>query len=74
MVALLLTWGIVHGSLHGSLAIDPLVHLTVTQSLVDTLAGEIGRALAGYLVYLGSSQCGGGLFITSYSHGGSACI
>ena len=70
-MALLFTWGIVHGSLHGPLAIGPLVHLAIAQPLVDTLAREIGRVLAGYLVYLGSSQCGGRLFITSYSHGGS---
>ena len=42
--------GVVHGSLHGSLAIGPLVHLVITQPLVDTLAGEIGRDLAGHLV------------------------
>ena len=72
-MALLFTWGIVHGSLHGPLAIGPLVHLAITQPPVDMLAGEIGRVLAGHLVYLGSSQCGGGLFIMSSSHGGSAC-
>ena len=73
MVALLFTWGIVHGSLHGPLAIGPLVHLAIAQPPVDMLAGEIGRVLAGHLVCLGSSQCGGGLFIMSSSHGGSAC-
>ena len=55
MVALLFTWGIVYSSLHGPLAIGLLVQLAVAQPLVDTVAGEIGRALAGYLVYLGSS-------------------
>ena len=52
---MLLTWGVVHGSLHGSLAIDLLVHLAIAQTPVDTLAREIGRVLAGNLVYLGSS-------------------
>ena len=73
MVALLLTWGIVHGGLHGSLAIDPLFHLAIAQPLVDMLAGEIGRVLVGHLVCLGSRQCGSGLFIISSSYGGSAC-
>ena len=50
MAALVLTWGVVHGNLHGSLAIGPFVHLAIAQSPVDTLAGEIGRFLAGYLV------------------------
>ena len=73
MVGLLLTWGVVHSSLHGSLAIDPIFHLAIAQPLVDMLAGEISTALAGHLVCLGSSQCGGGLFITSSSHGGFVC-
>ena len=47
-VALLLTRGVVHVSLHGSLAIGPLVHLAIAQPPVDTLAGEISRVLAGY--------------------------
>ena len=64
--------GVVHGSLHGPLAIGPLVHLAIAQPPVDTLAGEIGRVLAGHLVYLGSSQCGGRLFIMSSSYRGSA--
>ena len=51
MVALLLIWGIIDGSLPKSLAIGPLVHLAVAQPPVDTLAGEIGRVLARYLVY-----------------------
>ena len=73
VVALLFTWSIVYGSLHGPLAIGPLVHLAITQPPVDTLARKIGKVLAGHLVYLGSSQCGGGLFIMSSSYGGSAC-
>ena len=73
MVALLLIWSIVHSCLHGLLAIDPLAHLAITQSPVDMLAEEIGGVLAGHLVHLGASQCGDGLFITSSSHGGSAC-
>ena len=67
------TWGVVHGSLHGSLAIDSLVHLAVTQPPLDTLARDIGRVLAGHLICLRSNQCGGRLFITSSSHRGSAC-
>ena len=55
-VLLLFTWGIVHNSLHGSLAIDPLVHLAIAQPLVDMLVGEIGRVLSGHLVHQGSSQ------------------
>ena len=54
-VALLLTWGVVHGSLHRPLAIGPLVHPAITQTPVDTLARKIGRALARHLVCLGSS-------------------
>ena len=69
-MALLLTLGIVHGSLHRSLAIDPLVHLAIAQPPVDTLSREICRVLPGHLVHLGSKQCGGGLFIMSSSHGG----
>ena len=72
-MALLFTWGIVHGSLHGPLAIGPLVHLAIAQTLVDMLAREIGRVVVGHLVCLGSSQCSGGLHITYFSHGGSAC-
>ena len=34
------------GSLHGPLALGPLVHLAVTQPPVDTLAREFGRVLA----------------------------
>ena len=55
-MALLFTWGIVHGSLHRSLAIDPLVHLAITQPPVDMLAGEIDRVLAGHLVHLGPAN------------------
>ena len=55
-MALLLIWGIVHGSLHKPLAIGPLVHLAVPQPPVDTLVGEVGRVLAGHLVFLGSSH------------------
>ena len=73
MVVLLFTWDVVHGSLYGPLAIGPLVHLAVTQPLVDTLARMIGRVLAGHIVCLGSSQCGGGFFIMSSSYGGSEC-
>ena len=73
MVALLFIWGIIHGSLHGPLAIGPLVHLAIAETPADMLARDIGRVLAEYLVYLGSSQCGGRLFITLSSHGGSAC-
>ena len=40
-----------HGSLHRSLAIGPLVHLAIAQPPVDMLAREIGRVLAGHLVY-----------------------
>ena len=72
MVALLFRWGVVHGSLHGPLAIVPLAHLAIAQPPVDTLARKIGRVLAGHLVCLVSSQCGGKLFIKSSSHGGSA--
>ena len=60
--------------LYKPLAIGPLVHLAIAQPLEDTLAGKIPfRVLAGHLVYLGSSQYGGRLFIMSFSHGGSAC-
>ena len=72
-MALLFAWGIVYGSLYRSLAIGPFIHLAIVQLLVDMLVGEIDRVLAGHLVYLGSSKCGSGLFITSSSHGGSAC-
>ena len=50
MVALLLTWGIVHGSLHGSLAIGPLVYLVLAQPPVDALARDIGRVLARHIL------------------------
>ena len=70
---LLFTWGVDHGSLHGPLAIGPLVHLAVAQPPVDMLAGRISRVLAGHLVYLEFSQCGGRLFITSPSHRESSC-
>ena len=73
MVVMLFTWGVIYSSLHGPLAIGPLVHLAVTQPPVDTLAREIGRVLAGHLVHLWSSQCSGRLFIMSSSDGGSAC-
>ena len=72
-VVLLFTWGIVHGSLHGLLTIGLVVHSAVTESLVDTLAGKISRVLAGHLVYLGSSQYSGRLFIMPSSYGASAC-
>ena len=72
-MALLFTWGVVHGGLHRPLTIGPFVHLAVAQPPVDILAGEIGRVLAGHLVYLGSSQCSGGLFVIFSSHRGSAC-
>ena len=71
-MVLLLTWGVVHGSLYASLAIGQLVHLAVTQPPVDMLAEEIGRVLTGHLVYRWSSQSGSKLFITSSSYGGSA--
>ena len=71
VVALQLTWGIVHGSLHGSLAIDPLVHLAVAQPPVNMLARKNSRVLTGYLVCQKSRQCGDKLFIMSSSHKGS---
>ena len=49
-MALLFTWGIVHGSLHGPLAIGPFVHLAIAQPPVDMLAKKISRVFAGHLV------------------------
>ena len=51
MVALLFTWSIVHGSLHGPLVIGPLVHLAIAQPPVDMLVGKVSQVLTGHLVH-----------------------